>query len=1068
MNNGEIRTRKVLDRETKDKYLFSAIPLNGESIQVTIQVQDVNDNAPTFKEKFDIDIPENIPSGTFRKLPSAQDPDQDGVQKCEIVQGNSEKIFDLEYSKDSLDLVIKGSLDREKNDKYQMVIVAYDGGQPPKSASMTLTVHVQDLNDSPPVFSKQRYFTTVSESLPIGSSVLKVFASDADIGKNSKITYSINRRQSDKDELFSIDSNNGLLSVNKVLNYERQNVHEIVVVAKDGGEVPQETSAFITVRLTNNGFENRPPSAVPKTSTSLTKLKLNYFEGDQVSEFVNVGQAFAEIEGINGFDLKPNDKLSIAQGSESFMIIQDGSRFNLATRRPLDYEDKSSYEVTIRVTKANNDIIDEVVTVDVTDGNEHKPQFEQDVYKISLSESVHIGSSILAVKATDLDHGHSGQVSYSLRYSDTSSSSFSDWFSIDEDTGVITTQSKLDCELESNPKVIIVASDHGQPIKTSTATFTASISDVNDHSPIFTQTFYDMELNEDTPKGNCFLLLQATDDDCGENAQVTYKLKEHTDYFGVDQDSGQVCVVKALDYERQKTHNLLVEAQDKGGLSSTALINVNIKDINDNVPEFLPSVYMVKINRNTPLNQPVLSIKATDKDYDLKGKLNYAIIAGNEGNNFILGANSGIVYLSKRPTENSYRIRVSATDGEGLSSANQANVIIQVQDDTIPFEKYQYQFDVPEDISPYSEIGSINANQGRFKYTLLEQSVIGYFSLDSNSGAIRSEARLDHEAHPEVILNIQAENSNGQIYFVQAIINISDVNDNAPEFPYPQMSTTVAEDFPTSGVFYTCLATDADVGLNGKIRYRILPGLASGKFSIKPSSGEIRMNSPIDYESKTSHQIIIEAEDSGQPVLKSQMKLEILVKDVNDNAPVFDKDTYSVALSETHLPGAPLLTVHAEDKDSHKNGRITYSITTNPFLDILPNSGVLVLKTPIQKETNPSLELTVTATDNGFPARKTSVPVKVLISDKNDYTPKFQRPKYTFHTLENLPQGTLVGSVTANDNDEGANGQVEYRFRAPNSKFRIETSSGKQDLIFSFDFNVKNRYYSRKPVYEKF
>ena len=602
-----------------------------------------------------------------------------------------------------------------------------------------------------------------------------------------------------------------------------------------------------------------------------------------------------------------------------------------------------------------------------------------------------------------------------------------------------------------------MASDHGQPVKTSTATFSASISDVNDHHPIFSQTFYDLELSEDTVKGKCFLTLQASDEDCGENAIVTYNLKEHTDFFDVDEDSGDVCVIKELDYEKQKTHSLIVEAKDKGGLSTSTLINVAIIDENDNVPEFLPSVYMAKITRNTPLNMPILTIMATDRDYDLKGKLNYAIVSGNDEGNFILGSNSGVVYLSRRPSGSSYRMKISATDGEGQKSANEANVIIQiVSDNQLPFAKYQFDFNVPEDISPYSEIGLIsptNVGGDNFKYELLEQSVIGYFSLDSNTGTIRSEARLDHETHPQVILNVQAENSNGQIYFIQAIINISDVNDNAPEFPHSSMSTVIPEDFPSSGVFFTSLATDADEGPNGKIQYKILPGLDSRMFSIDALSGEIRLvASGLDYEAKNHHQITIEAEDAGQPVLKSTMKLDIHVQDVNDNAPIFDKSEYNVALSESHLQGTPLLTIHAEDRDSGKNGRVSYSITSNPFLEILPNSGVLILKSPVQKETNPTLDLTVVATDNGLPARKSSTLVKILVSDKNDFTPEFQRPKYTFNTLENLPSGTVVGSVLADDNDDGLNGEVEYRFRAPNSKFRIESSSGNFFEIVSLEY----------------
>lgn len=156
--NGEIRTRKILDRETKDKYLFSAIPLNGESIKVTVLIQDINDNAPNFDlQEFKIDIPENIPFGTKRKLPPALDKDQDGVTKYEIVSGNVGQAFQVAYNdNNALDLVVQGQLDRERLDRYTMVLVASDNGQPPKSTSLTLKVQVQDLNDSPPIFSKQR------------------------------------------------------------------------------------------------------------------------------------------------------------------------------------------------------------------------------------------------------------------------------------------------------------------------------------------------------------------------------------------------------------------------------------------------------------------------------------------------------------------------------------------------------------------------------------------------------------------------------------------------------------------------------------------------------------------------------------------------------------------------------------------------------------------------------------------------------------------------------------------------------------------------------------------------
>lgn len=259
-----------------------------------------------------------------------------------------------------------------------------------------------------------------------------------------------------------------------------------------------------------------------------------------------------------------------------------------------------------------------------------------------------------------------------------------------------------------------MASDHGDPVKTATATFSASISDVNDHKPIFSQTFYDMELSEDSPKGKCFLTLEATDRDCGENALVSYALKDHSDYFKVNEKNGDLCIVKQLDYEKQSSHSLIVHAKDKGGLSSSTLVNIAVKDVNDNVPEIMPTVYVAKISKATDLNVPILTVMATDKDEDLRGQLNYAIESGNEEGTFVIGSHSGAIYLAKKlqTTGKTYRLVISAADSQGRKSTNEASAVIQVVQDTIPFGRYQFEFDIPEDISPYSEVGRVASSDG--------------------------------------------------------------------------------------------------------------------------------------------------------------------------------------------------------------------------------------------------------------------------------------------------------------------------------------------------------------------
>ena len=214
-----------------------------------------------------------------------------------------------------------------------------------------------------------------------------------------------------------------------------------------------------------------------------------------------------------------------------------------------------------------------------------------------------------------------------------------------------------------------------------------------------------------------------------------------------------------------------------------------------------------------------------------------------------------------------------------------------------------YKFEAREDVSPYSEIGKMDLPPGH-EVTILESSYPGYFSVHPTNGILRSEARLDHEANPRVVLNIKITAPKNEELFSQVIVDITDVNDNAPEFAVPLVVLSVPEDFPSgenARVLYVCTATDADSDLNGKLTYKLRN--EDSRFSIDPVTAEIRLMLSLDYELETQHEIVIEAEDSGQPRLKSSMKLTLLVHDVNDNEPVFDNATYTGRIVQVKFSG---------------------------------------------------------------------------------------------------------------------------------------------------------------------
>ncbi len=226
--------------------------------------------------------------------------------------------------------------------------------------------------------------------------------------------------------MFKIDATTGLLSVNKILSFERQAVHEIVVVATDGGEVPQETSAFITVRLTPSDGSSVPslptslPTSRPSSSSSLNTIDLDYLDKNVngVPERAQAGQPFAKLIGKNGLSLTSSDEVTLT--SQLFAVIKNAKGFFLATRGPLDYEKQSSHNLLLKIRKNGRQTQEAAVVVEVADTNEHSPVFEVTSYKTSISESVSIGTSVISAQAEDQDDGKSGLVSYSLRYSDSS------------------------------------------------------------------------------------------------------------------------------------------------------------------------------------------------------------------------------------------------------------------------------------------------------------------------------------------------------------------------------------------------------------------------------------------------------------------------------------------------------------------------------------------------------------------------------------------------------------------------------------------------------------------------
>lgn len=501
---GEIKTKVPLDRETRSSYSLVAIPLSGDNVKVVVRVQDENDNAPTFPSPvMHVEFPENTPRDVKRTLNPARDADLGAynTQRYNIVSGNTDNAFRLSSHRERdgvlyLDLQINGFLDRETTSAYSLVIEALDGGSPPLRGRMTVNITIQDVNDNQPIFNQSSYSATIPENATVGTSVLRVYATDADAGMNGQIEYAINRRQSDRGEMFRIDPETGLIAVNKVLDFETKELHELVVVARDRGLQPLETTAFVSIRVTDVN-DNQPTINVIFLSDDATP---------KISESAQPGEFVARIS-VNDPDSKAeysNVNVTLTGGDGRFgLTTRDNIIYLVIVSLPLDREEQPKYTLDVVATDTGSPPLhaSKTIVLKVTDVNDNAPVFSRSVYEASVPELAEPGTAVLRVQAADRDEGANSALHYSLEGGGPGAA----WFTIDSRTGLLSTRARVDCETEAAPRLTVVARDGGHPPLSASATVLVTIHDVNDNEPIFDQSFYNVSVPENEARGRCIL-----------------------------------------------------------------------------------------------------------------------------------------------------------------------------------------------------------------------------------------------------------------------------------------------------------------------------------------------------------------------------------------------------------------------------------------------------------------------------------------------------------------------------------------------------------------------------------
>ncbi|XP_012944987.1 protocadherin gamma-A10, partial [Aplysia californica] len=476
---------------------------------VNVDVIDINDHAPTFRENVTkITISESVQIPTSFPLPSAVDEDRgsnNSLQGYEILPADGP--FRLSYSKSNSNLMLEvvSELDHEKRDSYRLKIIARDGGEPVKEGVLTVEIDVEDVNDNKPVFTETNYARTVDETVSQGSLLLTLTATDEDSGDNGKVRYHLPEQLAHVMSMFSLNATSGELRL--VGDFQTADT-EVYVIRVEASDQAYTTTTTVTIR-------------VEDTINSEPKLLVSYLSPDNfssITEYANLGVAVAHIL-IKDTDRGPNGIVTCRMATPQYFELQgyDVKEYKVIVAHKLDRETISVHNVTVECEDAGQPSLTASKTfqVKVTDENDNPPAFKERLIHARIEENNELGAELTTVSASDPDDPAlgNGRITYSLE--DVSEGEFL----IDPVSGTIKVMKSLDYEHRRQVNFTVIASDNGTPRRSARVALGVSVLDLNDMTPHFAQSSFSIRVSERTLHGELIGELSASDYEQGKNGQ---------------------------------------------------------------------------------------------------------------------------------------------------------------------------------------------------------------------------------------------------------------------------------------------------------------------------------------------------------------------------------------------------------------------------------------------------------------------------------------------------------------------------------------------------------------------
>jgi hypothetical protein len=1023
------------DHETQGAYSFAVVATDAagnesDAQSVTLTINDLDDAAPTITSgSTATSIEEN--SGASQVIYTATADDSGDDVSDTPIRFTLAEGSDNALSIDTLTgaVTLSANPDHESQSEYNFTVIATDGAG--NASSKLVSLAINNLDEVAPSITSGDKATAVDENLGEGQVVYTATATD-DADTSDGFAFSL----ADESLGFSIDADTGVVTTNAdfAADYENAQSQSFTVVVTDAAGNASEQLVSVAI---NNLDEVAPSITSGDTATAIDENS----GADQV-----VYTALASDTDFNGAQ---DITFSLADDSLGFSIDPATGIVTTNADFAADYEDAQSQSFTVVATDATgNASAQQLVSVAINNLDEIAPSIDSGDTGTAVDENSGSGQLVYTATATD-DADTSNGFSFSL-------ADDSLGFSIDADTGVVTTNANFAADYENaqSQSFTVVATDVAG--KASEQVVSVAINNLDEVAPTITSGDSASVLES---SGASALVYRALVDDTADISDgVTFSLSTDSDSaLSIDALTGEVTLTDVPNVDVQDSYTFTVIADD-GVNQSQKSVTLSVVDEDLEAPVFTSSA-TVAIDENIGENQVIYTAVTDDESL-----VTYSL--SDDVTDLSINSDTGAVTLSTNPdheSQSEYNFTVIATDLTGNSSEQVVSVAINNLDEIAPT------------ITSADSAGSINENTGAGTviYTATANDSLDIsagvtfsltgdsdpaLSIDPTTGEVKLAGDADYEAQPDYTFTVIASDGVNDDVEQSVTLEINNLDEVAPSITSGDTATAVDESSGVDQVVYTATATDTD--FNGLVDITFSLADETLGFSIDADTGVVTTNADFaaDYEDAQSQSFTVVATDATGN--SSGQLVSVAINNLDEVAPSITSGDTAAAIDENTGANQVIYIATADDSADISEG-VTFSFAegNDPALTIDSSTGAVTLTTDPDHEAQNEYSFAVIATDSAGNASEAQ-PVTLTINDLDDAAPTITSGASAIAIDENTGSGQVIYTATADDSgDDVAQSPITFSLSdSSDTALSIDPSTGAVTLSDDPDHEAQNEY----------